>query len=154
MNSFVWHVEAPDFDVEAFLARHPLLARHAESHRQGETLRLGRKERIREGSGFTLCLEDKETFVAALSFARRTFTRFEEAALELRKRGISSVLDLGITVGTPREFVRSVRFDVDDLEFFARLGVALEVTAYPCVEDSEEESGQASGADGRDGGDA
>ena len=52
--------------------------------------------------------------------------RFEEAALELRERGVSSVLDLGIMVGTPREFARGVRFDVD---------VSLEVTAYPWRED-------------------
>lgn len=131
MNQFVWWVDAPDFDVDAFLAKYPLLARHAEPHRQGQALRFGRQGRVHEGSGFKFGLGDKETFEAALAWARHVFTRFEEAALELKERRVSSVLDLGIMVGTPRAFARSVRFDVDDLEFFARLGVAIAVTAYP-----------------------
>ena len=40
-----------------------------------------------------------------------------------------------VSVGTPKAFVRSCHFGVDDLRRFAQLGVSVCVTAYPTTED-------------------
>ncbi len=138
MNLAVWHVSAPDFDVDAFLAEFPRVASEVVSWRRGE-VRIGR--RVHENSGFRITIADAETFPEAFEDVRAFFgTRQTVLLLEaLHARGISSVLDLGVDVGSPQRFAACLRFSTADLQWLARLGVELEISAYPASEDDESE---------------
>jgi hypothetical protein len=136
MNLAVWRVSAPDFDVDAFLAEFPRVASEVVSWRRGE-VRLA--SRVHEDSGFRITIADAETFPEAFEDVRAFFsTRQIVLLLEaLHARGISSVLDLGVDVGSSQRFAAYLRFSTADLQWLARLGVELEISAYPASEDDE-----------------
>jgi hypothetical protein len=138
MNLAVWRVSAPDFDVDAFLAEFPRVASEVVSWRRGE-VRVGRRG-VHEDSGFRITIADAETFPEAFEDVRAFFSTREIVLLleALHARGISSVLDLGVDVGSPQRFAAYLRFSTADLQWLARLGVVLEISAYPASEDDDE----------------
>jgi hypothetical protein len=138
MNLAVWRVSAPDFDVDAFLAEFPRVASKVVSWRRGE-VRVG--SRVHKDSGFRITIADAETFPEAFEDVRAFFGNRQTVLLleALLARGISSVLDLGVDVGSPQRFAAYLHFSTADLQWLARLGVELEISAYPASEDDESE---------------
>jgi hypothetical protein len=132
MNLAVWHASAPDFDVDAFLAEFSQLAPEVTSWHRGD-VRVGR--RVHEDSGFRVTVADAETFPAALKNVRVFFSTRQAVVDALRARGVSSVLDIGVEVGTSQRFAACLRFSASDLQWLARLGVELEISAYPASDD-------------------
>jgi hypothetical protein len=135
LNYGLWRAGSSAFDVDAFLREFPALQAEAEVWREGEPYRRGR--RVHDTSGFNLTVADTDAFDAAMEQAQRFFSEHLDAVQALRSRGVASVLDFAIMVGTDRHYIRSVHLSVAQLRWLADLGIALEVTAYPCSTDAE-----------------
>lgn len=136
MNLAVWRASAPDFDVDAFLAEFPQVLPEVTSWHRGD-VRVG--GRVFEHSGFRVTVADAETFPAAVEDVRAFFNTRQAVLEALHARGVSSVLDFGVDVGTSQRFAACLRFSVSDLQWLARLGVELGISAYPASDDDEEE---------------
>lgn len=136
MNLAVWHASAPDFDVDAFLAEFPRVGPEVDAWYRGDVRSRGR---VFEDSGFSVTVADAETFRAALEDVRAFFNTRRAVLEELHARGVSSVIDIGVDVGTPKRFAACLRFSASDLQWFAQLGVELQISAYPVSNDEDDE---------------
>lgn len=127
MNHAVLRVSGAEFDVDAFLTRHPALQRVAHPWRRGQQ---GRDGRTNDTSGFNLGIADAESFRTALDRARIFLADHQDALAALRAAGASAYLDVGV-VGSPQGLVRNLRLTQEDLAWLAKSGLEFEITSYP-----------------------
>ncbi len=126
----VWRVFSDEFEVHSFIERHGLspTAIHEKGRSSGVT------QRTAERSGFTLGIPisagvEKRHFVSAIS----SFIAVkEEAFAELADAGIRSQIDIAVFVGGEDSFTASVVLSPDEMRDFAKAGVEVCVSAYPC----------------------
>ena len=126
MLAVVWCVEGARFDVEEFIARFGLAPDVI--WREGEHTRRGRPYAT---SGLSLSIDTAETMDGILQDILR-FVRTEQPMLEAaRTAQLSSVIDIGFTVGDDDHFTRTLRVPPELLAELGASGISLEVSAYP-----------------------
>lgn len=134
MVTVVWRVSGPDFDVDAFLSKHEKLSPDS-VWKKGE-------KKILKGthteSGFSVELIEAQTSKEAIEETVRVLKLLEKLIEELKNRGIASVVDFGLLVGTEKSFSSSLYFPSPGLAIFQRLGVDLAISAYPCSDEDED----------------
>lgn len=87
-------------------------------------------------NGFNLSIVgDEQTWTALVQRTLAELDRLRPLLVDVQRLGEVPEVDFGVSVGTPKAFVRSCHFGVDDLRRFAQLGVSVCVTAYPTTED-------------------
>ncbi len=136
MIDVVLRAAAPDFDVDAFLARFPEL-RPSAVWRKGE--RRFRSRPPSEDSGFNCPLGEGDTWTQAWSRTQATLARIERALAGLREARVPMSVDFGVMVGLPDAYVPSLGWTPEALKFFAARGLGIEVTCYPVDEEKVEE---------------
>ncbi|WNG16801.1 hypothetical protein [Cystobacter fuscus] len=122
-----WFVSGRDFDVDGFLNRFPTLECEDSWHRGDE----GLLRKVLEDSGFSLTLFDGKNPKGAVQAVRSALDQMRDVHAALAELGVRSRLRFGLFVGAKESFVPTLSLAVEDLEFFARLGVAVEVLGYP-----------------------
>lgn len=126
-----WSVSGRDFEVDAFLERFPELKIDGSWHRGDK----GPLKRVAENSGFSVLLFEGKDAKGAVQATRRALEALERVRGALADSSVQSRLRFGLYVGDKDSFVPSLSFDAEDLQFFSRAGVAIEVLGYPVSED-------------------
>lgn len=106
----VWHVGEPRFRGEP----------HAES-------------------GFNICVADERSMDALVETMRDWLTAHRLVLAALGKAGAKAELDVGMTVGSAKQFAASVSLEPSDLALLAELGLVYCVSAYPAADDEDED---------------
>ena len=134
MNVATLRVEGPD---EALANIRQSLGLEVDGEWRAGDMRRSGKTHTHSGFNMTISdaatpreMEDEvRTFLATAAAKRISFTA----------NGLTGELAIGIGVGLEAQFVAGVTFSPDDLLDFAKLGLTLDLTAYPCSEDEEAE---------------
>lgn len=126
----VWSAEGEAFDVDAFLARFPSVAKAAHVWRKGEPSAFKRRPAA-ETSGFNLWLGEGPEWSQVLVQARKNLQTLEPVLTALAGLGLMSQVDFGFTVGLDKAYVRTVGFNPEEMAWFAERGIEILVTAYP-----------------------
>ncbi len=129
----VLRAASPDFDVRTFLGRYPQLEPDAVWTR-GSRTEGGRRA---TSSGFNLSLGAGADWKEVWPRARQRLVQLSDAVEELWSQRVTCSLDVGVFADARQHFALSPRFSVDDLTLLAKLGLELEVSAYPAPEADE-----------------
>lgn len=121
----VLRVNAKQFDVDGFLARHPELKPSA-LWREGE---LKRNQKV-ETSGFNVPIVEGEDHAILLANLRAALGTLAPVLAELRAQRAILVLDVGV-FATDEQPWPSFHLAPGDLSMIAELGLTLEVSFYP-----------------------
>lgn len=135
MLSTVWRVADKNFDVDDFLNKFGL-RENAVVFYQGEEARPGRR---REESGFNISISENLISSEHINEVNVFLMRNKEAFDYLVDQKITSVFDIGCTVGTCDQFTMSVNVPCELLASLASLKVSLEFSAYPASDEKQEE---------------
>ena len=100
--------------------------------RSGEPDLMGR---IHRESGFNLTIADADSANQLVRQVHDWVETHRSALQALSVSGGTAVIDVGLTVGTPTQFIAGVVFGRSDLKLLAEAGVELSVSAYPSSED-------------------
>jgi hypothetical protein len=126
----VLRVDGERFDPDAFVVRHGL--EDATAWRAGEP---GRRGRLHETSGFHVTVVDAASNEELAAEVAGFLDRHPRMWAELADQGAEAELDVGVTVGSERQYTASVEVAPDLLARLAECGVHLRVSAYPSSDD-------------------
>jgi len=134
MLDTVWRVSEKDFDATKFCDRYEI--KNIENlFIQGEE---GRRGKINEESGFNVLVSENTIAKENIDEVEK-FIRTNSGALNyLRLSGISSVIDIGCTVGTSEQFTKSVNVPTSLLGLLNQYGICIEFSAYPAADEENE----------------
>jgi len=124
----VWRIRGHDFDVEGFLSERPSLT-PSFVWKKGDRRRGRRRKEEDSGANIPLC--EHPGIDSVMRVVRKWLILCRNDLRALKRCGASSVLDLGVYVGSPEQFAARVEIQPDDALQLARAGVAVAVSAYP-----------------------
>jgi len=101
--------------------------------RKGERQRGGSPH---EDSGCSFLVSRAEDAPELTSDVQQFFRTNGPLVAEFTSGGVEADLDIGVTVGTSKQYTASVSFEPDDLKTFAELRVRLTLSAYPMSDEA------------------
>ena len=96
--------------------------------------------RVPTTSGFNLTIADEDTSDAVVRIVCEWVETNRMALRAVKESRGEAVIDVGVTVGSPRQFTASVVWAPSELALLAECGVQLCISAYP-TSDHEEDAG-------------
>lgn len=131
----VLHASGAVFDPETYLRRSGL---------QPDAVWHVGEPRSRGGphadSGFNVCVADECSREALVAKVRYWLNAHGRAMAALRDAGATAELDVGMSVGSTKQFAASMSLELSDLALLAKLGLADRVSAYPDDDDGDDET--------------
>ena len=131
MSIATLRVGGPQFDVDSFLQKNAWV-RTDVVWRRGDDSKDGR---VIPENGFNATIADSND---ASEVARRVdqfLQRRSQMFADLKAAGASSVIDVSLEVGSETHYTNSIRFIPDSLGRLALLGVELQISGYPTVDE-------------------
>jgi len=122
-----WKISGSGFDPRQFAERFKLstdvIANRGDKEFRGRVVRI---------PGCNISIPIRGDSIPSLVAGINRFIARHKSAFEfLKRRGIHSVIHVGVGVGSEKHFTRSVVFRNRDLSSLAKLGVDLAITGYP-----------------------
>lgn len=90
-----------------------------------------RRGTTHEASGFNACVADVANPKDLMLAIREFLLKCRTAGIVFSSEGLSAELDIGVTVGSDKQFTASVLFSVDDARVCSEIGLPIRVSAYP-----------------------
>lgn len=133
MLDTVWHISSKGFDVSYFV-KHFGVTGATRIFREGE---IDRKGKIGNKSGFNFLISDNINSDDNVNYVVSYITSNEAEFKYLMDNNIPNTIDIGCSVGTGDQFMKSVVIPQNLIELLNQFKITLEFSAYPGSEESE-----------------
>jgi len=134
MIDSIWHINAKNFDVAAFVEKFKL-QNLTQTYIEGE---LGKQGKVNETSGFSVLVSENLNSSQNIQEIESFILNNAEAFLHLKRLDIGSFIDIGCTVGTSDQFTKSINVPVGLLGLLFKYEIELEFSAYPASDQESE----------------
>lgn len=126
MLDSVLRVFGKDFDVEAFLQKHPISI-PTEPYSKGEPDLLGNPN---IDSGFDALISESLEPEENLAHIRLFLESSEAPFTALKEMGMTCIIDIGCTVDTQEQCAQSINIPVEVMALCCSLNISIEFSAY------------------------